>query len=83
MSAGLAVVASNFPLWIEIVEKNNCGICVDPYNPKQIAEAIDFLARNPDKTKKMGQNGRRLVIEKYNWEIEEKKLLVLYVKLNK
>ena len=33
MSAGLPLITSNFPFWREIVEKNNCGICVDPMNP--------------------------------------------------
>ncbi|KZY89885.1 glycosyl transferase, partial [Oleiphilus sp. HI0071] len=32
MSASLPIVTSNFPLWREIVEGNDCGICVDPEN---------------------------------------------------
>ena len=29
----------------------------------------------------MGENGRRAVLEKYNWETEGKKLLALYKEL--
>lgn len=78
MSAGLPVIASNFPLWKDIVESNNCGICVDPLNPKEIAEAIRYLVNNPDIARKMGENGRKAVLEKYNWENEAKKLLKVY-----
>ena len=78
MSAGIPVIASDFPLWREIVESNNCGLLVDPCNPSQIAEAIDHIIANPDEAKKMGINGRKAVIEKYNWETEENKLLNFY-----
>jgi glycosyltransferase involved in cell wall biosynthesis len=78
MSAGLPVIASNFPLWKNIVEANNCGICVDPTNPSQIAEAMNFLKENPEEAKIMGDNGRKAVLEKYNWNNEEKKLIELY-----
>lgn len=81
MSAGLPVIASNFPLWREIIEGNDCGICVDPLDPKAIAAAIDELAGNPDKARRMGENGRRAVEQRYNWAVEEKKLLALYEKL--
>src|SRR5262249_8637864 len=40
MSVGLPIVASNFQLWKDIVEKNNCGLCVDPTDPNAIAAAI-------------------------------------------
>jgi hypothetical protein len=29
----------------------------------------------------MGQNGKKAVLEKYNWEVEEKKLFELYENL--
>jgi len=78
MSAGIPVISSNFPLWKEIVEGHQCGICVDPLKPDEIAKAIQWILDNPEKAKKMGENGRRAVEEKYNHTVEEKKLLTLY-----
>lgn len=78
MRAGIPVIASNFPLWKEIIEENKCGFCVDPENPQEIAEAINFLSKHPDKAQEMGANGRKAVEEKYNWQSEEKKLITLY-----
>lgn len=81
MSAGIPVIGSRFPLWEEILIKNDCGICVDPENSVEIAEAIKFLLNNPDKSKQMGKNGRKNILEKYNWEAEGKKLISIYQKL--
>ncbi|MEM0488465.1 MAG: glycosyltransferase family 4 protein [Candidatus Bathyarchaeia archaeon] len=78
MAAGLPVVASNFPLWREIVEGNQCGLCVDPLDPKAIAQAIEYLITHPEEARKMGERGRRAVEERYNWEREVQKLLALY-----
>ncbi len=78
MSAGIPVIASNFPLWKEIIEGAKCGICVDPLNPEDIAGAIQFIIDHPAEAEQMGKNGRRAVEEKYNWGMEEKKLLGLY-----
>lgn len=81
MSAAVPVIASNFPLWREIIEGNDCGICVDPNDPQAIASAIDHLIANPEIVRRMGQNGRRAVVARYNWEAEEKRLLSLYSEL--
>jgi len=78
MSAGIPVVASNFPLWKEIVEGNNCGICVDPLNHKEIANAIEYLLEHSEEAKGMGENGRRAVLGKYNWDLAAQELLKLY-----
>ena len=78
MAAGLPVIASNFPLWREIVDGNSCGICVDPLNPKEIANAIEYLVSHPQEAKEMGKNGKKAVLQKYNWAREEQKLLGVY-----
>ncbi len=54
---------------------------MDPTNPKEIAKAINYLIEHPDKAKEMGENSRKAVLEKYNWEKESKKLLKVYEKL--
>lgn len=81
MAAGLPVIASNFALWKQIIEGNQCGLCVDPLNPKAIAEAIDYLVTHPEEAEKMGLNGQRAVQELYNWGNEERKLIQLYESL--
>ena len=81
MAAGLPVVASDFPAWRDIVEGNDCGICVDPTDPVAIAGAIEQLADQPERRRQMGANGRRMVLEKYNWEAESRRLLDAYARL--
>ncbi|SUA50903.1 GDP-mannose-dependent alpha-(1-6)-phosphatidylinositol monomannoside mannosyltransferase [Oligella ureolytica] len=78
MSAGVPVIGSNFPLWKEIIEGNQCGLCVDPLEPQAIAEAIDYLVTHPAEAEQMGRNGQKAVHERYNWGIEEAKLLEFY-----
>ena len=78
MAAGIPPIASNFPLWREIVQINDCGLCVDPLDPAAIAGAIDYLITHPEEACRLGENGRRAVLKKYNWSIEEAKLLGFY-----
>ena len=78
MSSGLPVIASNFPLWKQIVEGNQCGLCVDPLDPAAIAAAIDYIVSHPEEARAMGENGKKAVDEKYNWGAESIKLISLY-----
>lgn len=78
MMAGLPVICTDFILWKEVVELNSCGICVNPNNINEIVDAINYLLDNPIIAKQMGDNGRKIVEEKYNWKFEEKKLIDLY-----
>ncbi|OCA88923.1 glycosyltransferase family 4 protein [Pseudobacillus wudalianchiensis] len=81
MAAGIPVIASDFPLWKGIIERNQCGLCVDPLDSKEIAQAIQWLIKNPEKAEEMGKNGRKAVETEYNWETESKKLIAIYEEL--
>lgn len=83
MSAALPLLCSNFPLWVEILEKHNCGISFDPTNPESIAKSIEALLDNAEHCKLLGMNGRKAVKEFFNWDIEEKKLFQVYEDLIK
>jgi len=78
MGAGIPVIASNIPLWKKIVEESDCGITVDPMDPKEIARAVAFFVANPAEATRMGANGRKAVLEKYNWDNEQAELIALY-----
>jgi glycosyltransferase involved in cell wall biosynthesis len=81
MSAGIPVVASDFPLWREIVTATGCGLCVDPTDPAAIAVAIDRLATDPELGEACGRNGARAVAGEFNWSAQAHKLLQLYGQL--
>lgn len=81
MSVGLPIITSDFPLWAEIVTEAGCGICVDPLKPEEIAEAIEYINSHPSEASNMGKNGKKAVEEKYNWGVEEAKLVKIYSRL--
>lgn len=83
MLSGLPVICTDFVLWKEIINRFNCGICVSPVDVNAITKAMVYLLDNPEKAKIMGENGRRAVLEKFNWTNEELKLIELYKKLSR
>lgn len=78
MAAGLPVVASDFDAWKNIIEGNNCGVCVDPDDLVGISAAISSLQADPSLALTMGRNGAIAVSRKYNWPGEARKLTALY-----
>jgi glycosyltransferase involved in cell wall biosynthesis len=82
MSAGLPVIASDFPYWRELLDPIGCAVFVNALDPKQIAAAIDDLLGDEERAQEMGQLGAAAVRERLNWEHEEQKLLDLYRRLS-
>ena len=78
MLCGLPVVASDFPEIRNVVGETGCGMLVDPTDPAAIAEAIVSLMEHPEEARRMGENGRRAVLERYNWGEMEKRLFGVY-----
>lgn len=77
------LVATGFDIWEDIIEKNECGICANPDNVESIMTAISTIhSMTAEERKLMGNNGRKLVLEKYNWQVEENVLNDLYEQLS-
>ncbi len=78
LAAGLLIIASDMPHYKEIIEMNNCGFCINPFDTDVITEKVRYLINNDQVAEEMGLNGRRAIEQYYNWENEEKKLIELY-----
>ena len=78
MAVGLPIIASDFPVWRQLIEDNGVGICVDPENTEAVASSIRYLSANPEIAYKMGQKGKELVATEFNWQNEAVKLFTLY-----
>ena len=51
-----------------IIEEADCGICIEPENHQQLADAVLKLFNDPELAAGMGRNGRRCVTAAYNRE---------------
>jgi glycosyltransferase involved in cell wall biosynthesis len=78
MAMGLPTVVSNFPLYRDVVENHQCGVCVDPNDTNAIADALKSILLQPDLASKMGKRGKAAVRNAYNWDSELKKLNDFY-----
>ena len=78
MALGLPLVFSNFPNYYEIAGESGAGIAVDPTKPEEIAAALERLLCEPDLARRMSEAGRRAARERFNWNVENAKLLRLY-----
>lgn len=81
MLYNLPCIASEFPLWRDIIDKHDCGIMINPKSPQEIAAASIRLINNSQMAYQMGYNGYNAVISEYNWSVQELKLFGFYEQL--
>jgi glycosyltransferase involved in cell wall biosynthesis len=67
----------------ELIKHNQTGLLVSPANSETLAKAILELLEDREKAKKLGENGRRLVEEKFSQETMIEKIENLYRELLK
>jgi glycosyltransferase involved in cell wall biosynthesis len=75
MMCGLPIITN---ISHELVDEAKCGIIVEYDNLEQITQAIITLRDNPELRRRLGTNGRKAFVEKYNWTKMEEKLLRTY-----
>ena len=76
MACFLPVIISDSPYWKKIFGK--CALFANSYDSKDIAKKILYLLDKPNEARELGNNGRKLIEKKFNWEVESRKLLEMY-----
>jgi glycosyltransferase involved in cell wall biosynthesis len=70
MAAGLPQVTSDGPGVREIMEKNPCGLCVNPVSPEAIGAAVRQLLSDESQRRMYASNGRAAHLQLYNYETQ-------------
>jgi glycosyltransferase involved in cell wall biosynthesis len=80
MAAGSAIIGicSGESELNDIINTCDCGVCMEPGNPKSLANKIEKLLQNPKELDAHRYNSRKLVIDTYGKEIGIKKFISLF-----
>jgi len=66
MVAGVPVIGANAGGLKEIIQEGTTGYLVPPKKPEEIAKKIIYLFHHPDLAKQMGNNGKKVVEERFS-----------------
>lgn len=80
MAFGLPVIGSDFGHIAEVIDREGCGISVDPEDPAAIADAIEILLGPDGPYEEMSRKGREATQREYSWDREFERLLGFYEK---
>ncbi len=81
MAAGLPVLASDYPLWRDLVVTTGVGVVADPLDGDAVVRAATQLLDAPTDAVLMGRRGREVVETTRNWAVEADKLVAYYDEL--
>lgn len=81
MAVGLPSLASHFSLYKEVLEDNQCGLTVNPLDPKAICAKLMEMATDNSSLEKWSKNGVVAVKKLYNWNSEKVKIKQIYKRL--
>ncbi len=77
-ACGTPVIGSKVGGIVDVIEDGYNGFLVAQKNPYEIAEKIKELSEDIDLCKWMGNNGRKKVVEQFNWEKVSEKIIEKY-----
>lgn len=75
MAAGLPILASDLESVQEVIENGVNGLLLPPDEPKAWRSALEYLRDNPQERKRIGENAKRTLVDKFSWEARAKKVL--------
>jgi len=69
LGAGLPVVLGARGDAVDILERADAGISVEPGDADAIVEAVRALHDDPERRREYAENGRRYVVENHSWDV--------------
>ncbi len=82
MAAGRPVILAIDGVIREVVEAAGCGVFAEPGNPRALADAICSLADDPQKSRRMGLQGRRYLEDNFSREKLAEQLFQVFEELS-
>jgi len=80
MACGRPVVASRLGGIREVVTSEESGLLVDPADPGEFSAAIIRLLNDEQLSRRIGEQGRHIVRERYSWEVIAARHIKFYEK---
>jgi glycosyltransferase involved in cell wall biosynthesis len=81
MYAQIPMIVSNCDPLVRIVNETKSGITYQFDNPEELAKIIADLHDHPESLNDYIKQGRKAVIDKYNWKVDGAKLVEMYSRL--
>lgn len=81
MACGDPVICQIDGVIRDVVEENKAGIFAEPGNPQSLADAVTHLASVPEECSRMGENGKRAILEKFNRDEAAKQLETIFLSM--
>jgi len=81
MASGRPVIASNVGGLSELIVNGETGLLVEPGDEDSIGEAIEKLLEDKNLRLKLGNNARKIIEEKYSWDVVVDKIIRVYEEL--
>lgn len=78
MSCRLPVVATDISANVDVIENGKNGILIPPKSPQKMAEAISILLEDEELKKKLGENARKTIEQRFTWDIICNNILKCY-----
>jgi len=82
-SQGLPVIASRLGAMKEIIEEGVTGLLFEPGNSSDLAAKALWAAEHPANMAKMGENARKVFLEKYTPEVNYRLLAGIYENISR
>jgi glycosyltransferase involved in cell wall biosynthesis len=82
IQAGIPQLCVNYPAYRDINNQYDIAILIDDLSPETISNALNLLASDRVLYERLKQNCL-LARKKLNWQEEEKKLICIYLKIEK